>query len=102
MPVFALLAAGVPLSLATLARRSPTRSRIGVVAGLVVGKLVGVFGGSWLTARFTRAELAGDLRWREVASVSLLAGSGFTVALLIADLAFEGDRNLQERPRPRS
>ena len=75
---------------------SPSPVGIGIVLGLVVGKVVGVLGGSWLTARFTRAELAGDLRWSEIASVSMLAGVGFTVALLIGDLAFEGDEALQE------
>ena len=58
--------------------------------------LIGIFGGSWLTARLTRAELAADLRWSEIASLSLLAGVGFTVALLIGDLAFEGDPAAQE------
>jgi NhaA family Na+:H+ antiporter len=69
---------------------------LGVVIGLIVGKVLGILGGSWLTARLTRAELAGDLRWSEIASLSLLAGVGFTVALLIGDLAFEGDPATQE------
>lgn len=69
---------------------------IGVVLGLVGGKFLGVFGGAWLTARLTRAELAAELRWSEIASVALLAGVGFTVALLIGDLAFADDPALQE------
>jgi Na+:H+ antiporter, NhaA family len=96
VPVFALLAAGVSLSPATLAELITEPVAIGIAVGLVIGKFVGVFGGSYLTARFTRAELAADLKWSEVASVSLLAGVGFTVALLISDLAFEGDPQLQE------
>ncbi|HEU5483320.1 MAG TPA: Na+/H+ antiporter NhaA [Microlunatus sp.] len=96
VPVFALFAAGVPISLEKLQLAVTDPVGIGVVAGLLVGKFVGVFGGSWLTARLTRAELAGDLRWSEIASVSLLAGVGFTVALLIGDLAFEGDEAMQE------
>lgn len=96
VPVFALFAAGVPVSLDKLGTAITHPVGIGIVAGLVLGKLVGVLGGSWLTARLTRAELAGDLRWSEIASVSLLAGVGFTVALLIGDLAFEGEQALQE------
>ncbi len=46
------------------------------------------FGGTWLTARLTRAELSPDLGWADVAAVALLAGIGFTVSLLIGDLAF--------------
>jgi NhaA family Na+:H+ antiporter len=96
VPVFALFAAGVPVSAESLAAAVINPVGIGVIAGLVVGKFIGVLGGSWLTARLTRAELASDLRWSEIASVSLLGGVGFTVALLIGDLAFEGDDALQE------
>lgn len=96
VPVFALFAAGVPISLDKLAAAMSNPVGLGIVAGLVIGKFIGVLGGAWLTARLTRAELAGDLRWSEIASVSLLAGVGFTVALLIGDLAFEGEDALQE------
>lgn len=96
VPVFALLAAGVSITPGTLSRLITDPVALGIGAGLVVGKAIGVFGGSYLTARFTRAELAADLRWREVASVSVLAGVGFTVSLLISELAFEGDPAAQE------
>lgn len=96
VPVFALLAAGVPVSWAKLGAVFTDPVGLGVVLGLIVGKVIGIFGGSWLTARLTRAELAADLRWSEIASLSLLAGVGFTVALLIGDLAFEGDPAAQE------
>jgi NhaA family Na+:H+ antiporter len=59
------------------------------VVGLVAGKAIGVFGGTWLVARFTRATLDESLSWSDVAGVSLLAGVGFTVSLLMGDLAFE-------------
>jgi NhaA family Na+:H+ antiporter len=72
---------------------------IGVVAGLMAGKVLGVLGGSWLTARFTRAELNSDLAWRDVGAVSVLAGIGFTVALLIAQLAFGDDVAQIERAK---
>lgn len=96
VPIFALFAAGVPVSADKLAAALTSPVGIGVVLGLIVGKFLGVFGGAWLTARLTRAELAKDLRWSEIASVSLLAGVGFTVALLISDLAFAGEPALQE------
>ncbi|HEY0472354.1 MAG TPA: Na+/H+ antiporter NhaA [Kribbella sp.] len=91
VPLFALFAAGVTLSGRTLREMLTDPVAIGVVAGLMAGKVAGVLGGSWLTARFTRAELNSDLAWRDVGAVSVLAGIGFTVALLIAQLAFEGD-----------
>jgi len=60
----------------------------GVVAGLLVGKTVGIFGSTWALARFTRAELDDDLAWVDVLGVSVLAGIGFTVSLLLGGLAF--------------
>ena len=50
-----------------------------------------MFGASYLTARFTRAELNEDLAWFDMAGLALLSGIGFTVSLLIAELAFEDD-----------
>jgi Na+:H+ antiporter, NhaA family len=91
VPVFALFAAGVTLGGDAIREMLTDPVAIGVVAGLIFGKIAGVFGGSWLTARFTRAELNSDLAWRDVGAVSVLAGIGFTVALLIAQLAFADD-----------
>jgi Na+:H+ antiporter, NhaA family len=88
VPVFALLAAGVEISPAVFGELLREPLAIGIVAGLVIGKSVGVFLGAFLTARFTHAELAPELRWHEVFSVAILSGVGFTVALLVADLAF--------------
>jgi Na+:H+ antiporter, NhaA family len=99
VPLFALFAAGVTLSGSAVRELLTDPVAIGVVAGLLFGKVIGVFGGSWLTARFTRAELNSDLAWRDVGAVSVLAGIGFTVALLIAQLAFAGDVAQIERAK---
>jgi NhaA family Na+:H+ antiporter len=60
----------------------------GVTLGLVVGKPLGILGATWLVARFTRARLAPTLRWADVAAVGLVGGIGFTVSLLVGELAF--------------
>jgi NhaA family Na+:H+ antiporter len=99
VPLFALFAAGVTLSGSAVRGVLRDPVAIGVVAGLLFGKSIGVFGGSWLTARFTRAELNSDLAWRDVGAVSVLAGIGFTVALLITQLAFEHDPLQVERAK---
>jgi NhaA family Na+:H+ antiporter len=88
VPFFALLAAGVALDAGGELVRDPVV--IGVVAGLVVGKPIGVLAGAWLVARFTRAELNDALSWRDIVGVAVLAGIGFTVSLLVSDLSFEG------------
>ncbi|MER6162079.1 Na+/H+ antiporter NhaA [Streptomyces sp. NPDC001868] len=91
VPLFALFSAGVSVSGGALGRVFTQPETLGVVLGLVVGKAVGIFCGTWLTARFTRASLSEDLSWPDVFAVSSLAGIGFTVSLLIGELAFEGD-----------
>ncbi|WP_392671467.1 Na+/H+ antiporter NhaA [Streptomyces sp. LN785] len=95
VPMFALFSAGVPLSGHALAQVFTRPETLGVVLGLVVGKTVGIFGGTWLAARFTRAELNEDLAWADVFAVASLAGIGFTVSLLIGELAFEGDASVE-------
>ncbi|MEV8566092.1 Na+/H+ antiporter NhaA [Streptomyces sp. NPDC051322] len=94
VPLFALFAAGVSVSGSALGDVFSRPETLGVVLGLVVGKAVGIFGGTWLTARFTRAEINKDLAWADVFAVSALAGIGFTVSLLIGELAFTGDTAL--------
>jgi NhaA family Na+:H+ antiporter len=88
VPVFALMAAGVALTGSGLRDLLTDRVSVAVVVALVVGKCAGVFGGTWLTARFTRAQLDDQLSWSDVLGVSLLAGIGFTVSLLVGELAF--------------
>lgn len=91
VPLFALFAAGVSVSGEALADIFTRPETLGVVLGLVVGKALGIFGGTWLTARFTRASLSDDLAWPDIFAVAALAGIGFTVSLLIGELAFSDD-----------
>ena len=88
VPVFAFMAAGVSIGGGGLAGALHDSAAWGVVAALVVGKTVGVFGGTWCFARFTRARLDDQLAWTDVFGLALLAGIGFTVSLLIGELAF--------------
>ncbi len=89
VPVFAFFAAGVSITGAGGLGASLTDTvAIGIVAGLVVGKVVGVLGAAWLVQRFTRARLADGLSWWDVLGLAWLAGIGFTVSLLIGELAF--------------
>lgn len=88
VPVFALMSAGVSLRPAALAAVFTDRIALGVLAGLVVGKAVGVLGGARLAVWLRLARISDDLHWRDIAAVSVLAGVGFTVSLLIGDLAY--------------
>ncbi|MFP5071353.1 Na+/H+ antiporter NhaA [Pseudonocardia nantongensis] len=89
VPVFAFFAAGVSVIDsggfgATLA--DPVT--LGIIAGLVLGKTVGVLGSTWLVQRFTQARLSDDLSWWDLLGLAQLAGIGFTVSLLVGELAF--------------
>ncbi|MFE7571888.1 Na+/H+ antiporter NhaA [Streptomyces sp. NPDC057539] len=96
VPLFALFSAGVSVSGHALGEVFTQPETLGVVLGLVVGKAVGIFGGTWLAARFTRAELNEDLAWPDVFALASLAGIGFTVSLLIGELAFSTDPALTD------
>ena len=89
VPVFAFFAAGVSLTGAGGLGASLTDSiTLGIIVGLVAGKTIGVVGSTWLVQRFTRAQLAEGLSWWDVLGLAFLAGIGFTVSLLIGELAF--------------
>jgi NhaA family Na+:H+ antiporter len=88
VPVFALFAAGVTLDGGVLADAVRDPVAQGVALGLVLGKPLGILAATWAVATFTRASLAPGLHWRDVAAVGALAGIGFTVSLLIGELAF--------------
>ncbi len=90
VPIFAFLSAGVTIrGLDGLAASLTDRVALGIIVGLVVGKPIGITGATWLVARFTRADLDEDLSWTDVVGLAMLGGIGFTVSLLIGELAFE-------------
>ncbi|MEV0594415.1 Na+/H+ antiporter NhaA [Nonomuraea cavernae] len=89
VPVFAFLSAGVALNgLDGLADALTSPVALGVLVGLIVGKPLGIMAATWLVARFTHARLDKDLGWIDLAALSILAGIGFTVSLLIGELSF--------------
>lgn len=96
VPVFALLAAGVPVTGDAARALVETPVPAGVAVGLIAGKIIGITAGSWLAVRLTRAELNPQLGWSDIAGVGMLAGIGFTVSLLLAELSFPDDPALVE------
>lgn len=89
VPVFALFAAGVAMSPEALAGTAADPAAQGVALGLVLGKPLGIVAATYLLVRFTRAHLDRAVRWADVVAVGFVAGIGFTVSLLIAELSFE-------------
>jgi NhaA family Na+:H+ antiporter len=89
VPVFALMSAGVAVGgLSGFGSALSDPVAIGIVVGLVLGKPIGITGATWLVTRFTRARLDTSFAWVDVVGLAVLAGIGFTVSLLIGELAF--------------
>ncbi|MBL7489922.1 Na+/H+ antiporter NhaA [Frankia sp. AgB1.9] len=89
VPIFALFSAGVAIGgVDGLVSALGDRAAVGVMVGLVVGKPLGIMAASYLVARFTRATLADGLVWIDILGIAVLAGIGFTVSLLVGELAF--------------
>ncbi|MCU1560489.1 Na+/H+ antiporter NhaA [Mycetocola sp.] len=89
VPVFAFFAAGVAIGGwegFTSSLIDPVT--IGIVVALVLGKPIGIVATTWVMARFTRARLDASLAWIDLVGIGLLAGIGFTVSLLVAELSF--------------
>jgi Na+/H+ antiporter NhaA len=95
VPLFALANAGIAVDGGFLARSFGSPITLGILVGYVVGKPVGILGGSWLLTRLSHRRLQPPVGWAAVAGGGTIAGVGFTVALLVATLAFEG-RRLEE------
>lgn len=89
MPIFALMSAGVTVGgLDGLSSALSDPVAIGIMVGLLVGKPIGIVVATWIVARFTRAKIDPGLAWIDVVGLAILAGIGFTVSLLIGELAF--------------
>jgi Na+/H+ antiporter NhaA len=90
VPLFALSNAGIAISGSFLAHAYTSPITLGILAGYVIGKPVGIFGVSWLVTRLSRGRLRPPVGWDAIAGAGMIAGIGFTVSLLIATLAFRG------------
>ncbi|MBK5248526.1 MAG: Na+/H+ antiporter NhaA [Actinomycetales bacterium] len=88
VPVFALFAAGVAVDSGSLAGALRDPVAQGVVLGLVLGKPIGITAATWLISRSRHVNLAPGVGWADVVGIGVLAGIGFTVSLLVGELAF--------------
>jgi len=95
VPLFALANAGVDLGGGVLERALHSRITLGIVGGLVAGKLLGISIAAWLAARVGRFPLA--IPYPSLVGTAAVAGIGFTVGLFIADLAFKGERLVEAK-----
>jgi NhaA family Na+:H+ antiporter len=94
IPIFALANAGIPVSFSTLGTTLAHPVTLGIMLGLVVGKLIGIAGFSWIAIKLGLARLPGEVRFTQIVGVSLLGGIGFTMSIFIAELAFSNQAPL--------
>ncbi|MFP7761159.1 Na+/H+ antiporter NhaA [Marisediminicola sp. LYQ85] len=89
VPIFAFFSAGVAVGgLSGLATALQTSIAIGVIVGLIAGKFIGILAGSWLITRIKGIDLDPSFRWIDLVGMTFIAGIGFTVSLLVGELAF--------------
>jgi Na+/H+ antiporter NhaA len=92
VPLFALANAGIAIDGSFLRQALSSPITLGILFGYVVGKPVGIFGATLLLTRVTHGRLRPPVGWVALAGGGTIAGIGFTVALLVATLAFDGSR----------
>ena len=91
VPLFALANAGIHIDRQFLSDAFTGPIALGILIGYVVGKPVGIFSASWLVTKVTRGRIRPPVGWGALAGGGAIAGIGFTVSLLIANLAFQGE-----------
>lgn len=90
IPIFALANAGIPVELSALGRTLTHPVALGVMFGLVIGKLVGIAGLTWLAIKLGFGNLPEGMNFRHLIGVGFVGGIGFTMSIFIAELGFAG------------
>jgi NhaA family Na+:H+ antiporter len=89
LPLFVLVNAGVPFSLTSFIESIQHPTGLGIIIGLVLGKLIGISGVCWLCLRFKIGCLPDGVNIQHVVGISLIAGIGFTMSTFVATLGFD-------------
>jgi len=90
IPIFALANAGIPIDWSKIGESLTHSVTIGVIAGLLLGKIIGIAGFSWVAIKFGWGSLPAGTSFAQIVGVSILGGIGFTMSIFIAELAFAG------------
>ncbi len=90
IPIFALANAGIPIEFSAFGQYLGNSITLGVLAGLLLGKPLGILGMTWLTVKLGWATLPSGLNMKHILGVGLLGGIGFTMSIFVADLGFAG------------
>ena len=88
IPIFALANAGIKIDFSSIGTTILEPVSLGIIAGLILGKVVGIFGVSWLAIKLKIAQLPKNSSMSQIFGVAFLGGIGFTMSIFVADLAF--------------
>ncbi len=94
IPIFALANAGIKIDFSSIGSTIMEPVSLGIIAGLIFGKVLGIFGVSWLAIKMKIAKLPENTTMSQIFGVSFLGGIGFTMSIFVADLAFIGNPEL--------
>ncbi|WP_321314477.1 Na+/H+ antiporter NhaA [Halarcobacter sp.] len=94
IPIFALANAGIKIDFSSIGSTILEPVSLGIIAGLILGKVIGIFGVSWLAIKLKLAELPKGSSMNQIFGVAFLGGIGFTMSIFVADLAFIGNPEL--------
>jgi len=88
IPLFALANAGISIDFSSIGNTVLEPVSLGIIAGLIIGKVIGIFGVSWLAIKLKIAQLPENSTMSQIFGVAFLGGIGFTMSIFVADLAF--------------
>lgn len=94
IPLFALANAGISIDFASIKNTVLEPVSLGIIGGLVFGKVIGIFGVSWLAIKLKIAKLPENSTISQIFGVAFLGGIGFTMSIFVADLAFVNNPEL--------
>ena len=90
LPLYSFSSLGIDLTQFNLDSILSNNLSIGIMLGLVIGQPLGILIGSLIAVKIFKGKLPSGLSWNNIVSIGFLAGIGFTVALLISELTFDG------------
>ncbi|MCD6433685.1 MAG: Na+/H+ antiporter NhaA [Sulfurimonas sp.] len=88
IPLFALANAGISIDFSSIGETITQKVSLGIIAGLILGKVIGIFGVAWIAIKLGIAKLPEGSNMSQIFGVSFLGGIGFTMSIFVADLAF--------------
>ncbi len=94
IPLFALANAGISIDFNSIGSTIMQPVSIGIIAGLILGKVLGIFGVAWVAIKLKIATLPYGSSMSQIFGVAFLGGIGFTMSIFVADLAFLGNAEL--------